>query len=86
MFVMFDILNYPKIEKETTTQSTQNRCIGFCLQLHKVAHIYYLDFKRLNWLSMTEKLNQNKFQIKDRIHKLNVSSIKLAWTKFLFLY
>ena len=32
------------------TQTSQNKCIGFCLQLDKISHISQKEFETINWL------------------------------------
>ena len=39
-------------------QTSQNKCIRFCLQLGKMTHISHKEFKTLNWLPVTERFNQ----------------------------
>ena len=46
---------YPNLTKKIkhTIQTTQNKCIRFCLQLDNLKHISHEEFERLNWLRMT---------------------------------
>ena len=39
-------------------QTSQNKCIRFCLQLDKMMHISHKEFETLNWLPVTERFNQ----------------------------
>ena len=39
-------------------QTTQNKCMRFCLQLDKLKHIFHEEFERLNWLSVTYRFKQ----------------------------
>ena len=39
-------------------QISQNKCIRFCLQLDKMTYISHKEFETLNWLPVTERLNQ----------------------------
>ena len=43
---------YPNLTKKLKLriQTTQNKCMRFCSKLHKLKHISYEDFERLNWL------------------------------------
>ena len=48
-----------KSNKEIKTiQTTQNRCMRFCLQLDKLKHISYEEFEHLNWLPVTYRFKQ----------------------------
>ena len=39
-------------------QTSQNKCIRFCLQLDKMTHISHKEFETLSWLPVTERFNQ----------------------------
>ena len=39
-------------------QTTQNKCMRFCLRLDKLKHIYHEEFERLNWLPVTYRFKQ----------------------------
>ena len=39
-------------------QTTQNKCVQFCLNLDKMAHISQNGFKKLNWLPISDRINQ----------------------------
>ena len=39
-------------------QTTQNKCIRFCLQLDKLKHIFRDEFEHLNWLPVTYRFKQ----------------------------
>ena len=51
---------YPSLTKKIKNriQTSLNKCIRFCLQLDKMTHISPKVFGTLNWLPMTERLNQ----------------------------
>ena len=49
--------NLTKILKNRI-HTSQNKCIHFCLQLDKMTHISHKEFETLNWLPVTERLNQ----------------------------
>ena len=36
----------------------QNECIGFCLRLDKMHHISEEDFRSINWLPTSKRVNQ----------------------------
>ena len=39
-------------------QTTQNKCVQFCLNLDKMAHISQNEFEKLNWLPISDRINQ----------------------------
>ena len=39
-------------------QTSQNKCIRFCLQLDKMSHISQKEFLTINWLPVKERYNQ----------------------------
>ena len=39
-------------------QTTQNKCMCFCLQLDKLKHISHEEFERLNWLPVSYRFKQ----------------------------
>ena len=39
-------------------QTTQNKCVQFCLSLDKMAHISQNEFEKLNWLLISNRINQ----------------------------
>ena len=49
---------YPNLSKKLKNriQTSQNKCIRFCLQLDKMSHISQKEFKAINWLK--ERYNQ----------------------------
>ena len=51
---------YPNLTKKLKNriQTSQNKCIRFCLQLDKTTHISHKEFETRNWLPMTERFNQ----------------------------
>ena len=51
---------YPNLTKKLKNriQTSQNKCIRFCLQLDKMTHISHKEFEILNWLPVTERFNQ----------------------------
>ena len=50
---------YPKLTKKLKNkiQTSQNKCISFCLQLDKMADISRKKFETLNGLPVTERFN-----------------------------
>ena len=51
---------YPNLSKklENRIQTSQNKCIRFCLQLDKMSHISQKEFEAINWLPFKERYNQ----------------------------
>ena len=51
---------YPNLKKnlKTKLQTTQNKCIRFCLQLDRRTHIGFNEFKNINWLPITNRFQQ----------------------------
>ena len=51
---------YPSLTKKLKNriQTSQNKCIRFCLQLDKMTHISHKEFETLNLLPVTERSNQ----------------------------
>ena len=51
---------YPNLTKKLKhrIQTTQNKCMRFCLQLDKLKHISYEEFEHLNWLPVTYRFKQ----------------------------
>ena len=51
---------YPNLTKKLKNriQTSQNKCIRFCLQLDKTTHMSHKEFETLNWLPVTERFNQ----------------------------
>ena len=51
---------YPNLSKKLNnkTQTSQNKCTGFCLQLDKMPHISQKEFQMINWLPIKERYNQ----------------------------
>ena len=52
---------YPNLTQnmKNKIQITQNKCIRYCLQLHKMTHISKNEFETLNWLPVKERFNQS---------------------------
>ena len=48
---------YPNLTKKLKTgiQTSQNKCIRFCLQLEKMTHISHKEFETLNRLPVAER-------------------------------
>ena len=48
---------YPNLTKtlKHRIQTTQNKCIDFCLQLDKLKDISHEEFERLNWSTVTDR-------------------------------
>ena len=51
---------YPNLSKKLKTriQTSQNKCVRFCLQLYKMSHISQKEFETINWLPIKETYNQ----------------------------
>ena len=51
---------YPNLTKKLKyrIQTTQNKCVRFCLQLDKLKDISHEEFDRLNWLPVTYRFKQ----------------------------
>ena len=51
---------YPNLSKKLKNgiQTSQNKCIHFCLQLDKMSHISQKEFVTINWLPIKERYNQ----------------------------
>ena len=51
---------YPNLCKKLKNkiQTTQNKCVRFCLNLDKMAHISQNEFEKLNWLPISNRINQ----------------------------
>ena len=51
---------YPNLIKKLANriQTSQNKCICFCLHLDNMTHISHKEFETLNWLPVTERFNQ----------------------------
>ena len=51
---------YPNLKKKLKLklQTTQNKCIRFCLQLGQRTHIGFKEFENINWLSIEDRLYQ----------------------------
>ena len=51
---------YPNLCKNVKNkiQTTQNKCVPFCLNLDKMAHISQNEFEKLNWLPISDRINQ----------------------------
>ena len=50
---------YPNLTEKLKNriQTSQNKCIRFCLRLDKMTHISHKEFETLNWLPVTERFN-----------------------------
>ena len=51
---------YPNLKKKLKNeiQTTQNKCVRFCLSLDKLAHISQNEFEKLNLLPTSDRINQ----------------------------
>ena len=51
---------YPNLNKKLKKkiQNIQNKCVRFCLNFGKMAHISQNEFEKLNWLPISDKTNQ----------------------------
>ena len=56
----FDYAWYPNLSKKLKNkiQTSQNKCVRFCLNLNKMAHISQNEFEKLNWLRKSDRINQ----------------------------
>ena len=52
---------YPSLiqKMKNKIKITQNKCIRYCLQLEKMAHISKNEFETLNWLPFKDRFNQS---------------------------
>ena len=51
---------YPNLNEKLKNkiQTTQNKCVRFCLNLDKMAHISQNGFEKLNWVPISDRINQ----------------------------
>ena len=51
---------YPNLNKnlKNKIQNAQNKCVRFCLNLDKMAYISQNEFKKLNWLLISDRIEQ----------------------------
>ena len=51
---------YPNLCKKLKNkiQTTQNKCVRFCLNIDDMTHIPQNEFKKLNWLPVSDRINQ----------------------------
>ena len=51
---------YPNLNEKLKNkiQTTQNKRVRFCLSLDNMAHISQNEFEKLNWLPISERINQ----------------------------
>ena len=51
---------YPNLNEKTKKkiQIMQNKCIGFCLKLDKMHHISENEFRLINWLPTSKRVDQ----------------------------
>ena len=51
---------YPNLTKKLKhiIQTTQSKCMRYCLQVDKLKHISHEEFERLNWLPVTFRFKQ----------------------------
>ena len=51
---------YPGLDQKLSKkiQTTQNKCIRFCLGLHDREHVGIKEFKEINWLPSTQRFEQ----------------------------
>ena len=52
---------FPMLHKRLSkkAQSSQNKCIRFCLNLKNTAHVGATEFKAINWLSTKDRFDQH---------------------------
>ena len=50
---------YPNLKKclQKKLQTTQNKCIRFCLQSNNRSHVGICEFKNINWLPVSDRFN-----------------------------
>ena len=58
---MFCLISKATVTKKINhiIQTTQNKCMSFCLYLDKLKHISHEEFEHLNWLPMTYRFKQS---------------------------
>ena len=87
--------SYPNLTKKLKKriQTSQNKCIRFCLQLDKMTHISHKVFETPNWLPVTERFNQcikialennietrgSFLKLKCLFHKTNTGQMALSY-------
>ena len=51
---------YPNLNKKLKNKirTAQNKCVRFCFNLDKMAHISQNEFEKLNWLPTSDRINQ----------------------------
>ena len=51
---------YPNLNKKLKNkiQTTQNKCVRFCPNLDKMAHISQNELEKLNWIPISNRINQ----------------------------
>ena len=51
---------YPNLNKKLKNkiQTTHNKCVRFCLNLDKMVHVSQNEFEKLNWLPISNRINQ----------------------------
>ena len=56
---------YPnlKVSLKNKIQTTQNRCIRFCLDLHHREHLTDSHFRQINWLPTALRVDQNNLML-----------------------
>ena len=54
----------PNLNKKlkSKTQTTQNKCVQFCFNIDKMAHISQNELEKLNWLPISGKINHCGFR------------------------
>ena len=57
MHALRGILIFTKILKNKI-QTTQNKCVRFCRSPDKMAYILQNEFEKLNWLTISNRINQ----------------------------
>ena len=75
---------YPNLTKilKNRIQTTQNKCVRFCLQLGKLKQISHEEFAHLNWLPVTYKF---KKCVNSIVFKYSMNSALIIWMKSLML-
>ena len=65
---------------KSKTQTSQNKCISFCLQLDKMSDTSQKEFEIINWLPINERYNRCVNSI---VFKYFDNQCPIIWTKSL---
>ena len=52
---------YPNLNKKLKNkiETTQNKCVQFCLTLDKMAHVSQNEFGKSNWFPLSDRINHS---------------------------